>query len=322
MKTSFFFLCMAFTGIVQGQVLKVSPGTNLTIMGGTTFRADNLLFTPSSNFVITNNEVTKSSTIVHASPNRHILRVYKFTNNTGAFNGSIRFAYTDGAELNGIAENLLTLNVHNGTAWQAIAPATRDATNNLILTNGVSVGSMSELTLASSANALPLKWVSFNATKQNETVLLQWATAEEQNTRNFTLLHSSNGISWIAIGTMPASGSSGYQYSYSHINPVSGINYYRILQTDMDGKGSYSNIKTVQFSNSAGPFTILANPVSNNLLTVQVHSATTLALYGADGAVVWQDKVSAGIRYIDVSRFAKGAYLLKANLSAQKVILQ
>jgi hypothetical protein len=90
----------------------------------------------------------------------------------------------------------------------------------------------------------------------------------------------------------------------------------------MDDRGSYSNIKTVQFTNGDEFFTIMANPVTNHLLTVQVNTASTLALYSNDGTLMWKGQASPGIKYIDVSRYPKGAYLLKANQAVQKVILQ
>jgi hypothetical protein len=55
---------------------------------------------------------------------------------------------------------------------------------------------------------------------------------------------------------------------------------------------------------------------------VQVNTATDLALYAPDGKLLWQQRVTTGIKHIDVSRCAKGAYLLKTNSTAQKVLIQ
>jgi hypothetical protein len=38
--------------------------------------------------------------------------------------------------------------------------------------------------------------------------------------------------------------------------------------------------------------------------------------------MLWQQPLNAGTTTIDVSRYAKGTYLLKANNSTQKVVLQ
>ncbi len=183
---------------------------------------------------------------------------------------------------------------------------------------------LNELTLANSLTPLPLIWLSFTATKQNQTALLQWATAQEQNTRNFMVQHSANGINWTSIGLLPAAGNSNItqNYSYVHTSPVTGINYYRILQTDMDNRNSFSIIRTLKFTASNEPFIIIGNPVTNGVLTVQVNTATGLALYTADGKLLWQEQVATGTKTFDVSRYAKGVYLLRANSTAQKVVIQ
>jgi hypothetical protein len=182
-----------FTPPANAQLLKVTAGTDITVLSGTIFKVENLTLTPSANFTISNNTLDKFTTVTHSTSNPYIARVYRFTSNTNPFSGSVQINYTDGAELNGIAESALTLNIHNGTTWTFYPANTRDATNNFVLTNSVSSTGLNELTLAGSA-ALPLAWLSFTATKQNQTSLLKWVTMQEQNTRNFIVQHSANGI--------------------------------------------------------------------------------------------------------------------------------
>lgn len=313
-----------FTGITQAQLLTVASGTNLTIVNGTPFKVENLTLTPAADFIISNNTLSKSTTAMHFTANPYISRVYQFTNSTNSFTGSVQINYTDGAELNGIAENQLALNIHNGASWLSYTASARDATNNYVLSNGVASAGLNELTLASALLPLPLVWLSFTATKQNQTALLKWATAQEQNTRNFTVQYSANGINWAGIGLLPATGSSNSasNYNYIHSNPVTGINYYRILQTDADNRSSYSSIRTLKFTKTDKPFIITGNPVTNGVLTVQVNTSLYLALYTDEGKLLWQQRVNTGIKTIDVSRYAKGAYFLKTNTTTQKVVIQ
>ena len=323
-KLLFLFTGLLLTGNAQTQVLKVSAGTDLTILNGTIFQIDSLTLIPSADFTISDNTLSRSTTLIHTSSNPYISRVYQFANNTNPYSGSVQINYLD-TELNGIPENLLTLNIHNGTtSWIYYPASNRDAINNFVLTNGVIINSMSELTLAHLSTPLPLVWLSFTATKQNKKALLKWATAQEQNTRNFEVQHSSNGINWGGIATRPAAGNSNTNsnYRYIHTTPVTGINYYRILQNDINNRNSYSDIRTLKFTADDEPFIILGNPVTNDVLTVQVNMATGLAFYTADGKLLWQEAVSAGTRYIDVSRYVKGVYFLKANLASQKVMIQ
>ncbi|MEK7226422.1 MAG: hypothetical protein AAB221_12190, partial [Bacteroidota bacterium] len=117
-------LGLLITGTARAQILNVANGTDLTIKAGTTFHADGLMLIPSADFVISNNTLSRSATIIHSSYNNYISRVYQFASNTNAYNGDIWIYYQDGAELNGIPENFLTLNMHNGTTIWTYAPAT------------------------------------------------------------------------------------------------------------------------------------------------------------------------------------------------------
>jgi hypothetical protein len=312
------FLCNAHAQLI------VDPGSSLTIQNGTQFHVDGLTLIPSADFSLSNVVLNRSATVVHTQVNTYISRVYQFSNTSNAFSGSVQINYTD-AELNGLAEADLTLNIYNGTNWAAYSASTRDAINNYVLTNGLSGITLNELTLASQFAPLPLAWLSFTATAQNNSQsLLQWTTAQEQNTEDFYIQHSADGINWVIIGSLPAAGNSNFTsyYNYIHTNPVKGLNYYRIKQTDVDSRYSYSPVRMLSFTRALQPFTILGNPVINDVLTLQVNMATSLAFYTADGKLLWREQVSAGTKTINVSRYAKGTYLLKTIYTTQKVVIQ
>jgi hypothetical protein len=114
-------LCLAalFFCNAHAQLLTVDPGASLTIQNGTQFHADGLTLIPSADFILSNVVLSRSATPIHPPGNTHISRVYQLSNTSNAFSGSIQIDYTDGAELNGIPETALTLNIHNGTNWAA-----------------------------------------------------------------------------------------------------------------------------------------------------------------------------------------------------------
>jgi len=154
--------------------------------------------------------------------------------------------------------------------------------------------------------------------------LLQWSTANEQNTKDFYIQHSADGINWVTIGSLPAAGNSNSTsyYNYVHTNPEKGLNYYRIKQTDVDSRYSYSPVRLLSFTKTMQPLTILGNPVINGVLTLQVNRPTHLTFYTADGKLLWREQVNAGTKTIDVSRYAKGIYWLKTITTTQKVVIQ
>ena len=318
------FFCNAQAQLNADAQLTVDPGASLTIQNGTLIHMDGLTLTPFAEFILSNVVLSRSITAVHTPVNTYISRVYQFSNTSNAFSGSIQIDYDD-AELNGIPEANLTLNIHNGTNWAAYPASTRDASANYVLTNGLIGITLNELTLADVSAPLPLTWLSFTAKAQNNSQsLLQWSTAQEQNTKDFYIQHTADGINWLTIGSLPAAGNTNTTsyYNYVHANPVKGLNYYRIKQTDLDSRYSYSPIRTLLFTMALQPLIILGNPITNNVLTLQVNMATSLAFYTADGKLLWQEQVNAGTKTIDVSRYAKGTYLLKTITTTHKVVIQ
>ena len=116
---------------------------------------------------------------------------------------------------------------------------------------------------------LPVSLTSFTAQKQNDHTLLQWSTASETNSKDFIVQRSHDGNNWNKIGTVAAAGNSQSTTNYNYVdnNPSAGINYYRLLQTDIDGKSSYSETRTVKFSTDSKAFSILVNPVKDGRVT-------------------------------------------------------
>ena len=92
--------------------------------------------------------------------------------------------------------------------------------------------------IAVSENTLPITLKSFSAKKENKNVVVQWTTGSEINNDYFTIERSNNGYDFIEIGKVDGSGNSSVDVSYSFTDkaPFSGDNYYRLIQTNFDGK--------------------------------------------------------------------------------------
>lgn len=96
---------------------------------------------------------------------------------------------------------------------------------------------------------LPVELLYFYAMKDDESAILRWATASEENNKGFHLEHSTDGISFEKIAWVDGNGNSQQQQSYhfKHSNPVDGNNYYRLLQEDFDGTQEISQVKVLSF---------------------------------------------------------------------------
>lgn len=98
-----------------------------------------------------------------------------------------------------------------------------------------------------SNTTLPIELLFFNATLSNEHVDLNWSTASELNNDYFTIERSNDGVNWEKINETNGAGTTTQRTNYSAIDerPLQGISYYRLKQTDFDGKYSFSNIASV-----------------------------------------------------------------------------
>lgn len=112
---------------------------------------------------------------------------------------------------------------------------------------------------------LPIELLNFNAKGEANKVRIYWSTASETNNDFFTIEKSINGIDWKILGTVKGAGTSTQKLNYQSYdyNPVTGIQYYRLKQTDFDGKYTYSNIAAVDFNENLS-FSLFPNPTRSN----------------------------------------------------------
>lgn len=98
---------------------------------------------------------------------------------------------------------------------------------------------------------LPVELISFTGELVgNGKVLLRWLTASEQGAQSFSVLRSDNAYEdqWVSVGDLPAIGNTQNQSSYSLVDeyPLSGVNYYKLRQYDIDGSWTDSNIISIR----------------------------------------------------------------------------
>jgi alpha-L-arabinofuranosidase B-like protein len=173
-------------------------------------------------------------------------------------------------------------------------------------------------------SVLPVTWLSFTAQEQKAGVLLKWQTATEQNSKDFTVRYSTNGETWTNLATLPAAGNStaASSYKYVHSSPVPGDNYYRIAETDLDGKTTYSDINTIHIAPAQTEFQVLQNPAVGGILRVRVNTPTTLSLYSMDGKLLQRTQSPQGTLLLPLDAYPKGTYLLTGRTTTVQVLVQ
>lgn len=95
---------------------------------------------------------------------------------------------------------------------------------------------------------LAVSWNYFTAIKQGGHARLDWSSFSDVGPDFFAVEWGTNGRDFNQIGTIaPESQLAAAGHNYLHENPVTGSNYYRIQQVDINGEVSYSNIQHLYF---------------------------------------------------------------------------
>lgn len=109
---------------------------------------------------------------------------------------------------------------------------------------------------------LPIELVSFNAKKSGHLVRCEWETATETNNDFFTVERSADGTHFSTLACLKGAGNSSKHkyYMFEDINPLDGDSYYRLKQTDFDGKFTCSPTEHVFFGPNTSAYTLFPNP--------------------------------------------------------------
>jgi trimeric autotransporter adhesin len=140
-----------------------------------------------------------------------------------------------------------------------------------------SFNTFSDFVIASSQapSVLPVKWVTFTGSVKDEKALLKWETMSETNTNFYEVLRSNDGIDWKVIGQVAGKNESKNEYGFTDNDP-SLMNFYRIKETDRDGRFSYSAVITLGVER-ASTLVLQPNPSINHQFSCRVDDAFVLA---------------------------------------------
>ena len=115
---------------------------------------------------------------------------------------------------------------------------------------------------------VPVKLENYTARLSNGKVYLNWITSREIDAASFTIEKAGADQRFTELVTVKANGNSNLKNSYSYIDdkPATGLNYYRLVQTDADNNKHYFETRKVLDSrNTKAAVIILPNPVRDEV---------------------------------------------------------
>ncbi len=180
-----------------------------------------------------------------------------------------------------------------------------------------------------STSPLPIQLVSFDAKLNQNQVDLSWVTASEVNNDYFTIQRSSDGIEWIDIKKINGAGNSSTTLNYFTVdkNPLVGLSYYRLQQTDFNGNKSYSEIRPIKYTIESATVLVYPNP-NNGLLTIEgdMNELNEIKIYNALGQDITHTITittkGETKKIIDLSHLADGIYFVKTLSTLNRIVKQ
>jgi hypothetical protein len=174
---------------------------------------------------------------------------------------------------------------------------------------------------------LPVSLLSFTGKAGNNSAELSWSTASEENNNYFTLERSTDGKIFSEIGKINGAGNSNSNQHYQFIDgelppaPAAAAFFYRLSQTDYDGKRENLGIVSVKLSGYGNflSMTIQSNPVATDKLNLNLFSPiddeVLLSISDLHGKIVSTEKIQlkkneSSLATFDLAGNSKGVYFI------------
>jgi hypothetical protein len=177
---------------------------------------------------------------------------------------------------------------------------------------------------------LPIQLISFKGKRIENANHLTWSTASEINNAYFLVQRSTDGTNFTTIGKVKGAGTSNTTLHYEFIDnkAVSKYNYYRLSQTDYDGKFDYSTLVFIAI-HAEPKFSVYPNPAEStvNVDLSEMGIRSNLTLLGSDGKLIYhKEELPNTVHTFSVSDFPNGLYHLRiesnGKILSQKLLIE
>ncbi len=196
-----------------------------------------------------------------------------------------------------------------------------DFTDDLASPAGTEHISFGGVSIGGTCALLPVSWTYFDAYQFRTKADLEWGTAQEINNEVFEVEWSQDGKSFRKIGEVQGAGNSNFEnlYRFTHENPLSGDNYYRIKQIDYNGNFEYSVIKVVHFTDD---LIVQIRPESfDQIVYIELFDdqGAQFELYNLAGQLIKSLVVNSSIE-LDLAELQSGVYVARLNVGNKTIV--
>ncbi len=159
------------------------------------------------------------------------------------------------------------------------------------------------------ATTLPLKWLNvYGSINSQNRAAIYWKV-NETGVKKYEVEKSTDGRNYFSIAWLGSMGDGIHSYEYADTTALQGTVYYRILQTDMDGRSSYSTIIRLS-AQTRQTITMYPNPFTDGVIIIS-NQPQPIQVMNINGAVITSIQLKKGANYVQLNQLAGGIYILK-----------
>ena len=166
------------------------------------------------------------------------------------------------------------------------------------------------------ATPLPIELLNFSGAQTNNGVDLKWETANELNSDHFEIQRSEDAVMFEFLSSVKATGNSETEIQYQYLDdaPISGNNFYRLKQVDIDGSYKFSNTIVVEVDRSMD-LQIFPNPTTDKLfITTNIKGQYYIEILSATGKEVYKSYPENNLSNtfnLNIKELQQGIYIVK-----------
>ncbi len=167
---------------------------------------------------------------------------------------------------------------------------------------------------------LAVELIEFSGNSIIDGIQLNWTTASEIESDYFSIMHAGDGSNFKEVGRVDAAGHSvnRLKYEFIHLLPSQGKNYYKLVETDQNGKEQSSNSIVIEKNENPVYFNVMPNPVLSEVLITfnssdQLMSDVMITDISGKQILEIADiniKQGNNLIRIDMSAFTEGVYFI------------
>ncbi len=244
---------------------------------------------------------------------------------TGGSNVTLTVQWNAGDELTSFDRTVCYVSHYTGGAWGATSTDAAAAGSGPYTRVSGTLTSFSPFGVGSHT-VLPINLLNFIASPDQDKVDLNWSTTMETNNDYFTVERSVNGNSFEVLTIVEGAGNSNslLNYTTSDRQPLNGTSYYRLKQTDFDGKHSYSKIIAVTLGKQSR-MQVFPNPsesiVNLSFSAKKAGEQNVISICDVNGELVYSQNYTSidGVNKIplDLTYLSVGMYFVTVSNAQQ-----